>query len=149
MDPTLKDLVDLLINAVPTIIFFILLTFYLKYVFFKPLRRILDERKAATEGVRELAERAFEQADRKTSEFERALHEARLELQKEHEILRQQWQSEQLEQITKARAEAEHQIEAARAEISREVERAQSELDQNIQTMADQIVRSLLRRRAA
>ena len=59
MDSTLKALGDLLVQAVPTIVFFIILTVYLKYVFFKPLAKILEQRREATEGVRELARRAF------------------------------------------------------------------------------------------
>jgi F0F1-type ATP synthase membrane subunit b/b' len=71
MEATLQGLAELLLKAVPTIIFFALLTLYLKHVFFKPLARILDERKRATEGVRQLAQQAFAAADQKSSEFQR------------------------------------------------------------------------------
>jgi hypothetical protein len=37
MEETLQSLAELLLKAVPTIIFFALLTVYLKHVFFKPL----------------------------------------------------------------------------------------------------------------
>ena len=55
MEATLKDLGNLLVEAIPTIVFFILLTVYLKHVFFKPMAKILEERRKATEGVRDLA----------------------------------------------------------------------------------------------
>src|SRR5579875_3019466 len=109
MADTLHALADLLIKAIPTILFFILLTFYLKAVLFKPIARILEERRKATEGVRELAERAFEAAERKTSEFEHAIQLARLELQQEHEALRRRWTEEQDQEIARARAEADRQ----------------------------------------
>ena len=73
MDSTLKALADLLLEAVPTIVFFVFLAWYLKRVFFVPMARILEERRKATEGVKELAQKAFEAADKKQSEFERAL----------------------------------------------------------------------------
>ena len=92
MKTTLEALGDLLIKGIPTILFFIILTAYLKRVFFKPLARILDERKKATEGVRELAQRAFEAAEKKSSEFERALQMARAEIHEEHESLRRTWE---------------------------------------------------------
>jgi len=149
MDSTLKALGDLLVQAVPTIVFFIILTVYLKYVFFKPLAKILEQRREATEGVRELAQRAFEAADRKNSEFEHALQIARSELHQEHEALRRQWSDEQAEIIAKARAEADQKIQIARQQIALEVERAEAELEARVDRLTDQIVQSLTTRRAA
>lgn len=149
MDSTLKALGDLLVQAVPTIVFFIILTAYLKYVFFKPLAKILEQRREATEGVRELARRAFEAADRKNSEFEHALQIARSQLHQEHEALRRQWSDEQAEIVAKARAEADQKIQAARQQIALEVERAEAELEAKVARLSDQIVQSLTTRRAA
>ena len=149
MDQTLHALAGLLIKSVPTIVFFVVLTFYLQYVFFKPLARILDERKKATEGVREIARRALEAAGKKTSEFEHALQIARAELHQEHEALRQKWAQEQAKALAKARAEADQQIQDAKRQIALEVERAQAELDRRVDQLSEQIVYSLLRRRAA
>lgn len=149
MDQTLQGLVDLLLNAVPTIVLFVILTIYLKYVFFRPLAKVLDERKRQTEGVREIAERAFADADRKTSEFEHALQLARRELFKEHEAMRQAWLKEQAEAVARARAEAERQIREAKAQIAQETQRAQAELSAQVDSMSEQIIRSLLKRRAA
>jgi F-type H+-transporting ATPase subunit b len=149
MDPTLQDLVDLLLNAVPTVILFVILTVYLKYVFFRPLSKVLDERKKATEGVREIAERAFAEAERKTGEFEHALQLARQELYREHETLRQEWLKEQAEAIAQARAEADQQIRQAKEQIAQEARRAEAELAAQVEPMSERIIGSLLRRRAA
>jgi len=149
MDSTLKAIGDLLIQAVPTIVFFIILTVYLKYVFFRPLARILDERKRATEGVRELARQAFEAADRKNSEFEHALQIARSELHQEHEALRRQWSEEQARIIARERAEADRKIQAAKQQIAREIEKAEAELDARVESLSEQIVQTLTARRAA
>ncbi len=149
MDETLHALGKLLIESVPTAIFFILLTAYLRYVFFRPFAAMLDQRRKATEGVRQLAQQAFEAADKKTSEFQRALDLARAEIHKEHEAMRRQWSDEHTTAIAQARAEATRQIEEARAEIERETERAQAELDANVDSLSERIVESLLRRRAA
>jgi F0F1-type ATP synthase membrane subunit b/b' len=149
MEETLQALGDLLLKAVPTIIFFALLTIYLKYVFFKPLAKILAERKRATEGVRELAQRAFAAANQKTSEFQRALQMARAELEQEHEALRRRWTDEQVEAIRKARAEADQDIQRGKRLIAEEVERAQAELSASVDALSDRIVNALLARRAA
>src|SRR5436305_704241 len=149
MEATLHQLADLLVKAVPTIIFFALLTVYRQRMFFKPLARILDERKRATEGVRQLAQQAFAAADQKASEFQRALQLARAEMEQEHEVLRRRWTDEQVETIRRARAEADQKISEAKQQIAEEVQRAQAELDATIESLSDRIVSSLLRRRAA
>ena len=149
MDSTLHALANLLIQAIPTVVLFVFLTFYLKAVYFRPLAKVLEERRKATEGVRELSQRAFEAADQKASEFERALQLARSEINKENEALRQRWVQEQNEAIAKARAEADARLGQAKAEIAEEAKRAQSELETSIQPLSEQIVQSLLQRRAA
>jgi F0F1-type ATP synthase membrane subunit b/b' len=149
MDSTLQDLVALLGKSIPTIVFFILLTLYLKKVFFQPMAKILEERRKQTEGVRELAQRAFEAADKKKSEFERALDLARAEINQENEALRRKWAEEQAQVIARVRAEAGEQIEQAKRQIAEEVETAKAQLDAAVERLSGQIVESLSRRRAA
>lgn len=149
MEATLQALGDLLVKAIPTILFFVVLTFYLRAVLFRPLAKIFEERRKATEGVRELAQRAFEAAEQKTSEFERALQMARAELHQEHEALRRRWTEEHEQEIAKARAEADRKIEEAKHQIAQEAERAQADLNANVELLGQRIVSSLLRRRAA
>ncbi len=149
MEATLKALADLLLEAVPTIIFFLFLSWYLKHVFFKPVAAVLDQRRKETEGVRELAQRAFEAADKKQSEFEHALQLARGEIYQEHEKLRRQWSDEQAQAIAQAREQVDQQIAEAKKQIAAEAERAQAQLDSNVESLSEGIVNSLLARRAA
>lgn len=149
MDATLIQLGHLLLEAVPTAIFFALLTVYLKYIFFRPMARILEERRKATEGVRELAQRAFEAAEKKNSEFEHALHIARAELHQEHEALRRQWAEEQAQAIARARAEADARVQAAKLQIGQEAARAEADLDTRTEIFSRQIEDAVLVRRAA
>ena len=149
MNETLKALADLLLEAVPTIVFFLFLAWYLKRVFFKPIAAILEDRRKATEGVREIAQRAFEAADKKQSEFERALGIARGEIYQEHEKQRRQWSEEQTQAIAQERARVDQQIAGAKREISQEAERAQAELDTRVESLSEGIVNRVLTRRAA
>ncbi len=149
MEATLKALADLLVEAVPTIIFFLFLAWYLKRVYFRPVAAILEERRKQTEGVRDLAQRAFEAADKKQSEFEHALQLARGEIYEEHEKLRRQWSQEQSEAIARARAELDKQIEDEKQRIAAESDRAQTDLDSQVENLSEGIVNSLLGRRAA
>ena len=149
MEATLKALADLLVEAVPTIIFFLFLAWYLKRVYFRPVAAILEERRKQTEGVRDLAQRAFEAADKRQSEFEHALQLARGEIYEEHEKLRRQWSQEQSDAIASAREELDNQIEDEKHRISEESDRAQTDLDSKVETLSEGIVNSLLGRRAA
>lgn len=149
MDPTVKALAEFLLKAVPTFVFLWLLTLYLKFVFFRPLEKVLAERARQTEGARKLAEEAFSLADKKTNEFEQALQAARTEIYREQDAMRTQLLAEQSEMVAKARAEAGAQIARARQEIAAETERAKAELTAISQQLADEIARNLLKRRAA
>jgi F-type H+-transporting ATPase subunit b len=149
MDPTLQKLAELLIKALPTILIFVALTFYLRAIFFKPLMAVMDERRRQTEGARELAKQAFDAADQKTAAFERALQTARLELQKEQEAARQRWLAEQSEAVASARAAADARLKQARAEIAEETERLKAQLAGDAGSLADEIITRLLERRAA
>jgi F0F1-type ATP synthase membrane subunit b/b' len=149
MDPTLKALTHLLLQAIPTIVCLIFLTAYLKYIFFNPLRRVLDERHRQTEGVRRLAEEAFAAADGKLSEFERALAAAKMELYREQETQRQKLVAEQTRAIAEARMQAGMRIEEARRELGVEVERATADLALQAHELAKQMIATVLHRKAA
>jgi|SRR5947209_13073340 F-type H+-transporting ATPase subunit b len=149
MDATLNALADLLLEAIPTVVLFLFLVYYLKKVFFIPVANILEERRKATEGVRALSQRAFEAADKRNSEFETALQLARADLGQENENLRRQWDREEAEAIAKAHAEAGARIEAAKLQLAEDVQRAEAELQTQIGPLSEQIISSLLRRRAA
>jgi F0F1-type ATP synthase membrane subunit b/b' len=149
MDATLKALAALAVQAIPTVLFFIFLTLYLKRVYFQPVSRILEVRRQQTEGARDLARRAHEAADKKTSEFETAIQLARSQLLQENDALRRQWAEEHSKTMADARAAAEQQVADAKAQIARELEAAKSELDSSVDRLSANIVDSLVRRRAA
>lgn len=111
--------------------------------------KILEERRRATEGTRELADRAFAAADQKTSEFERALQAARFQLNQEQEAQRKNWLAEQTDTIAKARGRAEHRLQQTRLEIANDSEQASQDLVGTAQSLATSIIQSLVKRKAA
>lgn len=149
MEATFTALLKLLIESIPTIIFFLFLIFYLQKVYFGPVSRILEERRRQTEGVRELAERAMRDAANKSDEYQRALLEARAEIYRQHESLRRHWAAEQEQTLAHARAEAERTIEEAKVAIELETQRAEGDLQAGVQSLSEKIVDRLLQRRAA
>ena len=76
MDATLHDLGAILLKAVPTFILLLLLHFYLKAVFFKPLQAVLEKRREATEGARAAAEASQKAAAERTAEYDLSPGEA-------------------------------------------------------------------------
>jgi F0F1-type ATP synthase membrane subunit b/b' len=149
MDPIVRDLLELIVKSIPTIILFIALAIYLRFVFFKPLEKVMEERHRQTDGARELAQKALAAAEEKTAAFDRALQEARGQIQKDQDVLRQQWLAEQSATIAKARVDAEAQIKDAQATIAAESDRAKAELEASAATLTEQILTRLLGRRAA
>jgi len=149
MDATLKALAALALEAIPTVLFFIFLTHYLKRVYFLPVANIMEERRKQTEGMRELAKRAHEAADKKGSEFQFAIATVRAQLLQENEARRRQWAEEQAKLVEEARTAAEQQVAAAKLEIDGELENAKSGIGPSVDRLSSQIVESLLKRRAA
>jgi F-type H+-transporting ATPase subunit b len=149
MDATLHALGGILLRAVPTFLLVVLLHFYLKSVFFKPLEKVLKERYAATEGARKLAEASLEKAAAKTAEYEAALRAARAEVYKAQENTFKQLQDEQAAQIAQARANSERLVDEARAQLEKDVAGAKTSLRGDSEVLAGRIADSILRRSAA
>ena len=149
MDATLKALAALAVKAIPTVLFFIFLTHFLKRVYFAPVAKILEERRKQTEGMRELAQRAHEAADKKSSEFDTAIQMVRSQLLQENETQRRQWADEQAKIIADTRTAAEQKVAAAKLEIARQLEGAKTDIGSTVDQLSSQIVAALSKRRAA
>ncbi len=149
MDAILSSLATLLVNAVPTFVLVLILHFYLKATFFKPLEAVIKQRHDATVGARQLADEAFARAKEKMAQYEEALRNARTEVYKEQETIRQQFRAEQSAANADARARANAMIAAAREQIAADTATAKATLAGESERIADEIVNSLLERRAA
>jgi F-type H+-transporting ATPase subunit b len=149
MDETLHQLAGILLRAVPTFILVVLLHFYLKFMFFGPLAKILRERYEATEGARKAAEASLAKASDKAAEYEAALRAARAETYKELEQMRRKLQEERTARLHESRAEAEAAIAAAKAELHAEGEQLKKNLEAESDVLAERIADKILRGRAA
>lgn len=149
MDAILHALGGLLLKAVPTFVLVVLLTIYLKHIFFKPLERVLDERYRATEGARKLAEESLEKAAAKTAEYDAALRHARAEVYLAQEELHRRLAAERAEQVQQARLRAEHAVTEARAQLAADAEAAKSGLSAEADSLASRIADVILSGRPA
>ena len=149
MDAILQALGGLLLKAVPTFVLVVLLTIYLKYVFFKPLERVLDQRYRATEGAKKLAEQSLEKAAAKTAEYDAALRHARAEVYQAQEELHRSLAAERAAQVQQARLRAEQTVTEARAQLAADAEAAKSSLSAEADSLATRIADVMLGRRPA
>jgi F-type H+-transporting ATPase subunit b len=134
---------------VPTFLLVVLLHFYLKYVFFKPLDKVLQRRYAATEGARKLAEESLQRASAKTAEYEAAMRAARGEVYHAAEQLHKQLQEQEAVSLAAARQKAEAALRQEKERLASEVEALKASLAGDSEALANQIAETILRRSAA
>jgi len=149
MDTILHELGEILLKAVPTFLLVVLLNFYLKSVFFKPLEKVLHQRYEATAGARKIAEESLQRATAKTAEYEAAMRAARAEVYQYQEQVHRQLQEKEAAQIADARRSAEALVKEARAQLASDVEAARRSLAGDSEALAAQIADTVLRRSAA
>ena len=149
MDETLRQLGGILLRAIPTFILVVLLHFYLKFVFFKPLQKLLRDRYDASEGARLLAEKSLAEAEKKAAAYEAALRTARNETYKEMEQLRRQLQDDRAASVREARTRAEAAVAEAKAALHAEAEAMKKSLDADSEALANRIADKILQGRAA
>ena len=148
MEQTLQALVGILQKAVPTILLLLLLWFYFKVMLFGPLSKIQKQRDALTKGARKTAEESLASAERKTTDYENKLRDARSEVYREQEEMRKQWLADQAAQIEQAREKNAASVRAAKDQITKEAAIARTTLSTTSAQLADQIAGSILNRRA-
>ncbi len=149
MDATLHALGGILLRAVPTFLLVILLNFYLKSVFFRPLEKVLQERYAATGGARKLAGETADRASARAAEYEAAMRAARAEIYQAQEQLHKQLHERRATGAAEARGRADAAVREAKSELAAGVEAAKATLASDADSLAGQIVESILRRSAA
>ena len=149
MEETLRELGGILLNAVPTFILVILLHFYLKSIFFKPLAKVLQERYLATEGARKAARESEESAAAKEARCEADLRAARAEVYQAQEQVHRQLQQKEATGLAEARQRADQSVLEVKAQLARDVELAKQSLAGESDRLAEQIAEAMLRRSAA
>ena len=145
MDETLRQVGELLLGSIPTIIFMVLLYGIYSALVHKPLVKVLAERRSKTEGAIEKARADIAAAEARTAEYEQRLREARIAVFKNQEALRQQALQARAAAVTEARTKAQAQVEQARAAIEQDKVAAQAGLEAESGKLAAEIIGIVLR----
>lgn len=141
----LLALKNILIGAVPTFILVWLLYIYIDRVFLGPLKATLKKRREATSGLRESAETAIAQAEKKTAEYEAALRAARAEVYRIQELERQKALEHRAEVLRQAHERAEQAAKSAREQIRAEADIAKQTLAAQADAIASSIADAILK----
>ncbi len=144
MDQTLRQLGELLLGSIPTIILLALLYALYATIVHKPLRRVLQERRSKTQGAVEKARADIAAAEARTSEYEQRLREARATVFRAQEARRKTALDARTAALSQARDKAQAQVQAAKADIEKDRETAQSGLQTEVQALAAEIMRRVL-----
>ena len=144
MDQIFHQLGELMWGALPTTIIVFLFILFMRWAFWTPFQRVLEQRDAVTTGARKGAEEMMTRAEEKVGQYEDSLREVRAEIYLEQETARKAALDDRAAAITAARGEAAKVIEKARAEIAAEVKTARKTLEAEAGKLADEIAGSLL-----
>jgi len=144
MDETLRQIGELLLGSVPTIIFFLLLFGFYTVLVHKPLMAVLSERRARTQGAIEKARADIDSAEKRTAEYEQKLRDARLALFKAQEERRAKASQARSAAVEQARKEAQTKVEEARTGIERDTTEARKSLEAEANRLAGEIIRTVL-----
>jgi len=145
MEQTLRQLGELLLGSVPTIILLALLYILYSFIVHRPLMAVLAERRARTQGAMEKARADIAAAEARTAEYEQRLREARQRVFKTQEARRQQAAQARAEAVNRARAGAQEQVKQARAAMEQDKQGALAKLETEASRLASEIVRTVLR----
>jgi F-type H+-transporting ATPase subunit b len=145
MEETLRQLGQLLLGSVPTIVLFLILYAAYRTLVYAPLEKILSERQARTEGALERARADIAAAEARTAEYEQNLRQARAGIFQAQEARRRQAQQTRETAIAEARLQAGLQVKQAKTALAQEVAAAKGGLQADAERLASEIMTSILR----
>jgi F-type H+-transporting ATPase subunit b len=144
MDETLRQLGELLLGSVPTVILLAVLYALYTAIVHKPLRRVLEERRSKTEGAVEKSRADIAAAEARTAEYEQKLREARAAVFRAQEAKRQAVLQARTNALNEARTKAQAQVQAAKKDIEADRVAAESALPADAAALAQEIMRRVL-----
>jgi F-type H+-transporting ATPase subunit b len=125
---------------------FLFLIFALNLLLYRPIRRILQERRDKFKGMEAAIQRAGQTVQEKEEAFAKAIKDARARGLKEKEGLVQQAEAEERKLIESINLKAQTDLAEVRQKIQADADRARQSLQQNVASFANEIARKILGR---
>jgi len=140
-----RQLGNLFLGAVPTIILVLLFYFFMRWAFFGPVMKGMDERRARIEGARAEAAAAEAGAKQEMDSYHEALRKARAEIYAEQEAARQEALDNRAKLLKAMRTRAQEEVNAAKKRIAAEFESARAEVERATPELGGKIAQAVLR----
>jgi F-type H+-transporting ATPase subunit b len=145
MDAILRQIGELLISAIPTIIGLLIVWTGYRWIVHGKLQEVLEQRHALTEGAIEQAQKEIAAAEERTLEYERSVREARGQIFKAQQANRQRILSQRDAALAEARKQAGEMARQARAVLEKDMAEARTALDQQANALADRVIETVLK----
>jgi F-type H+-transporting ATPase subunit b len=144
MQDIFQQLGELLVDAIPTALLFIVLVIAYQFLIQGPLTAVLAKRRALTEGAIEDARKAVAVAEAKAQDYAERLRQARAGAYKLREQRAKQWAAERDTALEAARQAAGLKVREAQAELEAEAAAARAALQASAADLAGRAVRAVL-----
>jgi F-type H+-transporting ATPase subunit b len=149
MDELLRQLGDLALGAIPTMILFILLVLAYRYILFGRLAKTREERRERTAGAFEKSRQAIAQADVRTQEYEARLRAARADIFRGREQRMQRLNADKESALAAARLASQKQVESAQAALNAQAADTRRQIEASANQLAAQVLAAVLPSTAA
>jgi F-type H+-transporting ATPase subunit b len=149
MDAILRQIGELLVNSIPTIISVLILWTAYRFIVHGKLRQVLEQRHALTEGAIERAQQEIAIAEKRTAEYEQRVRDARSQIFKTQQANRQRVMEDRNAALAESRQRAGEMVKKARAVLEAETSAAKGSLEQQAGVLADQVIATVLKPAAA
>ena len=138
---------DLNLSLFWVIAFLLVLAWTLDRTLIKPLTRVMQEREQAIASARELAESATQRAAAAAREFEEKRAEARTDIFKQMDKMRQDLLAHREDTLQKAKIEADAAFKEASTRLSAQTEDARAQLEHDAQALGIAVAEQMLDRK--
>jgi F-type H+-transporting ATPase subunit b len=139
-------MIDLNWTVLVQIANFLVLIYILNIVFFKPIRGMLNQRKAKVEGLTGSVDAANHQIEEKDRAFQDGVKAARVKGNKEKEFRLQAALEKEKAIVAEINAKAQKEMEIVKSRIAKDTDAVRATLEKEIDSFADAIAEKILGR---
>jgi len=144
MDEILKQLGELVLGAVPTMVLFILLVIAYGVLVRRPLERVLADRRSRTTGAVEQAKGAIAAAEAETTAYEEKLRKAKAEIFEARDRKLKQWNAERDAALEQVRQAAQEKVRGARQGIEQSAADARTQIESVSTELSSRVLAAVL-----
>ncbi len=145
MDEILRQVGQLLISSIPTILGLLMVWAGYRFIVHGKLQQVLEQRHALTQGAIQRAQQEIAAAESRTAEYEQRLRDARAQIYQAQQANRLRMMEQRNAALAEARKQAGETVKSARAALEKDMLAAKATLEQQVSALADKVIESVLR----